>query len=117
ILLPDDLRGISQGTEVKLGGVGVGRVTGLSVTVPEDGADADHVMQDVTLTLSPSRLGLPEEADEESSLRWLNERVAAGLRARVASGGFLGMSLIIELLEDPDAPAASLDLEAEPHPR
>lgn len=117
ILLPDDLRGISQGTEVKLGGVGVGRVTGLSVTVPDEGADADHVMQEVTLALSPSRLGLPEDEDEESGLRWLNERVESGLRARVASGGFLGMSLIIELLEDPDAPAASLDLEAAPHPR
>ncbi len=115
ILLPGDLRGLVQGADVQFGGVGVGRVSDLAVTVPQTGPDAGKAMQAVTLALSPSRLGLPAGAEAEG-MDWLAERVRAGLRARAVSGGFLGMSVIVQLVELPDAPPAVLDRAGLPHP-
>lgn len=116
LLLPGELRGVEVGTDIQLGGLTVGRVTDLAVTVPETGVDAGNVMQQVTAALSPARLGLPPDADSEMTLAWLEQRVASGLRARPASGGFLGISVIIELLEVDDAPAATIDMAALPYP-
>lgn len=114
LILPGELRGVEVGTDVQLGGLTVGRVTDITVTVPQEGAEAGHVMQAVTVALSPARLGLSSEAGDP--LEWLQERVAAGLRARPASGGFLGISVVIELLEVGDAPPASIDMAASPYP-
>lgn len=114
ILLPGDLRGLAPDAEVQFGGIRVGRVSDLAVVVPKTGPDADKAMQAVTLVLSPSRLGVA--ADEGAVLDWLAARVQAGLRARAASGGFMGLSVIVQLVEIPDAAPASLDMTATPHP-
>ena len=113
ILLPGDLRGLAQGADVQFGGITVGRVADLSVTVPDAGPDAGAAMQAVTLELSPARLGVPEGQDGHD---WLAMRVEAGLRARAASGGFLGLTTIVQLVELPDAPPAMLDRDAAPYP-
>ena len=113
ILLPGDLRGLAQGADVQFGAITVGRVSDLAVTVPDAGPDAGTVMQAVTLALSPARLGVPAGQD---GLDWLAARVGAGLRARAASGGFLGMTTILQLIDLPDAPAATLDRTALPYP-
>lgn len=114
VLLPGTLRGLAQGADVQLGGIAVGRVSELAVTVPATGPDAGRAMQAVTLVLSPSRLGLPASGD--AVLDWLEERVRAGLRARAASGGFLGLSVMVQLVELPDAAPAALDRAAQPYP-
>lgn len=116
VLLPGDLRGLMRDADVQLGGVSVGRVRDLDVTVPETGPHAGTVMQAVTLALSPSRLGLASDTGPEAVFDWLDGRVAAGLRARAASGGFFGLSPTIELVELADAPPATFDRDSGPFP-
>lgn len=117
VLMPGDLRGLEKDAEVRLGGISVGRVTDLGVVVPEDGPEAGQTMQQVVIALSPSRLGLGTDAASGDVMAWLDGRVAQGMRARAASGGFMGLSLVIELAQVDDAPVAAIDMGAEPYPR
>lgn len=113
MLIDDSLRGLSKGAEVQFQGLRVGQVTDLAVTV-DDGTD--RARQIVTLAISPFRLGLADDATPEDGLAFLQEAVAEGLRARVASAGFLGTSLMVELVDIPNAAPAQINLDAEPHP-
>ncbi|MFN3526198.1 MAG: intermembrane transport protein PqiB [Paracoccus sp. (in: a-proteobacteria)] len=116
MIIDDSLRGLSRGADVQFQGLRVGQVTELAVITTEGQDGRPELRQLVTLSISPSRLGLPDDALAEDALAFLSTAVEDGLRARVASAGFLGTSLLVELVEIPDAPAATLDLEAEPNP-
>lgn len=116
MIIEDSLRGLSRGADVQFQGLRVGQVTELAVITTEGQDGRPELRQLVTLSISPSRLGLSEDALPEDALAFLSSAVEDGLRARVASAGFLGTSLIVELVEIPDAPPAALDLEAEPNP-
>ena len=118
VMVDGSVKGLSKGAEVQYQGLPVGSVTDLAVRV-QDGPDgrAPLVRQQVTIALSPDRLGLPLDTDEAGALAYLSRRVADdGLRARVASAGFLGTSLMIELAQVPNAAPAEIDLEAQPFP-
>lgn len=115
--IDDSLQGLEKGADVQFQGLNVGRVTNLAVTVDEEGASGrPNVQQEITLAISPARLGLDHDATPEDALAFLEEAVQAGLRARVASAGLLGISLMVELVEIPDAAPATLDTSAEPNP-
>lgn len=117
VLVDDAVSGLEQGADVKYQGLTVGRVTDLSVNVaPSDDGGPAVVRQQVAIALSPTRLGLEAEATTESVEQFLAGEVERGLRARVASAGLLGTSLMIELVELPDSAPAAMDLEAEPYP-
>lgn len=113
MLIDDSLRGLSKGAEVQFQGLRVGQVTDLAVT---QDPGANRVRQVVTLAVSPFRLGLPDDATPEDALAFLGDAVAQGLRARVASAGFLGTSLMVELVTIPDAAPARIALDAKPFP-
>lgn len=113
MLIDDSLRGLEKGAEVQFQGLRVGQVTDLAVTVDEG---TDKMRQIVTMAISPFRLGLAGDATPEDALAFLQQAVADGLRARVASAGFLGTSLMVELVDIPDAPPAVIDTSAEPNP-
>ena len=49
-------------------------------------------------------------------MKFLEDRVAKGLRARVASSGFLGISKVVDLVEQPLVPPDAIDLAAKPYP-
>ena len=117
VLVDDAVSGLEQGADVKYQGLTVGRVTDLSVNV-EPSADGGPavVRQQVAIALSPTRLGLEAEATTENVEQFLAGEVERGLRARVASAGLLGTSLMIELVELPDSAPAAMDLAAEPYP-
>lgn len=117
VMVPEAVKGLSQGAEVQFQGLAVGRVTNLAVQVlpPKDGKPG-QVMQDITIALNPQRLGLATEAGPQDALTFLRERVAKGLRARLTGAGFFGTSLMVELAELPDAPPAEIDLNARPFP-
>lgn len=132
VLLPEAVRGLAEGADVQFQGLTVGRVTALSVRVgdaapgqaaagqtaqaPAPGQLAPgQAMQDITIALSPQRLGLPESATPDDALAFLSARVAEGLRARVTGAGFFGTSLMIELVDLPDATGGTI-LKAEPFP-
>ncbi|MBM3606388.1 MAG: MCE family protein, partial [Alphaproteobacteria bacterium] len=116
MLIDDSLQGLTRGADVQFQGLRVGQVIDLAVTAEPDAQGLPQVRQLVTMAVSPRRLGLPEGAGADEALALLTQEVAEGLRARVASAGFLGTSLMVELVQIPDAPPATIDLEAEPNP-
>ena len=116
MLIAESVKGLSTGADVRFMGLTVGRVTGLAARVITDADGKEHVEQEVTLAINPLRLGLPENATEAEGMEFIAGQVASGLRARIASAGFFGASLEVELVELPDAAPATLDLAALPHP-
>lgn len=117
VLVDGSVSGLATGADVQFQGLTVGRVTDLKVRViPGAGGRARQVLQEVTIAVSPVRLGLPADTTPEAALSFLNDRVREGLRARVASAGFLGTSLMIELVPVADAPATEIVMDAEPFP-
>ncbi|MBU3029054.1 intermembrane transport protein PqiB [Paracoccus marinaquae] len=115
MLVADSVRGLEKGADVQFQGLSVGKVTDLAVWLDEDN-ESSEILQEVTIALSPTRLGLASDATPEQALAFLVEAVNSGLRARVASAGFLGSSLIVELVSIDDAPEAQIDLAATPYP-
>lgn len=117
VLVDNSVRGLEKGADVQFQGLNVGKVTDLAVRVDEDetGDDPD-VQQLVTIAIAPSRLGIASDATPEDALEFLQRAVEAGLRARVASAGFFGNSLMIEMIEMSDASGAAIDMSADPYP-
>jgi len=112
-----NVTGLGKGADVKFQGLTVGRVTALSVKVdPDAQGGAGSIHQEIVVALTPSRLGLPAETTPEQALEFLKKRVEHGLRARLTSAGFFGTSLVIEMIDLPDASPATLDLTATPYP-
>lgn len=117
VLIEGTVKGLAKGADVKFQGLTVGRVTDLSVKVdPDAEGGAGTIHQLVTIALTPSRLGLAEGTSAAETLAFLEKRVEHGLRARLASAGFFGTSLAIEMVDIPDATPASIDTAAEPYP-
>lgn len=73
-------------------------------------------MQRAILSLQATRMGLPDTTTEAELLDFLAAEVEGGLRARVASTGLLGTTLVVELVRLPDAAPAVLDRGATPYP-
>ena len=117
MLVDEAVRGLREGADVQFQGLAVGRVTNLSVRVA-DGAPGSgrQVWQDVTLAISPQRMGLPDSTTAAEALTFLQGRVADGLRARITGAGFFGTSLMVELVDIPDAAPAQIVLDAQPYP-
>ena len=113
MLIDDSLEGLAKGADVQFQGLRVGQVTDLAVSVDEPRGE---IRQIVTMAISPARLGLAQDSTPEDGLAFLQQAVADGLRARVASAGFLGTSLMVELVEIPNAEPASINLDADPNP-
>lgn len=117
VLVDNALRGLSKGADVQFQGLAVGRVTDIGLRVADTTpGEARQVQQEVTIAVLPERLGLPPGSTPEQTLAFIGDRVRDGLRARVASAGFLGTSLMIEMIEVPQAEPATLDLAAKPYP-
>lgn len=116
VLIDNSVGGLAKGSDVEFLGLKVGTVTDLSVYVEDTDEGAPVTLQQATIAISPSRMGLPTDATAEDALAFLQDSVRSGLRARVASSGFFGSSLMIELVSVPTAPEAAIDMDAEPHP-
>ncbi|RDW13296.1 PqiB family protein [Paracoccus thiocyanatus] len=114
--IAESVKGLETGANVQFMGLTVGRVTDLAARVVPDAEGRDHVEQEVTLAVTPARLGLPGDTTPEQALDFLARQVDGGLRARVSSAGFFGTSLQVELVELPQAMPAALDRAAQPHP-
>ncbi|TGN57856.1 MCE family protein [Paracoccus liaowanqingii] len=116
MLIDDSLEGLEQGADVQFQGLRVGRVVDLAVSLTEGPDGTPQPRQLVTMIMSPRRLGLPDGATAEDALALLTEEVAGGLRGRVASAGFLGTTLMVELVQIPGAAEAAIDAAADPNP-
>lgn len=119
MLIDESLQGLSRGADVQFQGLRVGQVTDLSLDMrrtPQGEGPPGQVQQRVTMSISPRRLGLPEGSTADDALAFLQDAVGSGLRARVASAGFLGTSLMVEMVDVADDGDAQIDTTATPYP-
>ncbi|WP_176518597.1 PqiB family protein [Rhodobacter maris] len=117
IYLDGSVRGLKTGDPVNLSGVKVGEITSIGIdTLPAPGG-SQSVVQRVDFAVTPERLGLAAGADRADVLAFLSDEVAQkNLRARVASAGLLGGSLVVDLVSVENAPPALLEIDAKPNP-
>lgn len=107
MLIDDSVRGLTTGADVQFQGLRVGQVTELSVAVDE-AAESPALQQRVNISIWPERMGLPEGSSPEDAMEFLERAVQDGVRARVASAGFFGARLMVEMVTIPDAEPAEI---------
>ncbi|SDD47584.1 paraquat-inducible protein B [Paracoccus isoporae] len=116
MLASNDVSGLQTNADVTFDGLVIGRVTEIGVDFDETRPEDEQILQRITFVIAPDRLGVPASSTREEMLEFLQDRVEAGLRSRITSSGFLGTSMVVELLEQPRASDATLDIDAEPYP-
>lgn len=116
VIFDGNVSGLAAGSPVELSGVNVGQVTAVTGFVDALRFGDRQVRLMATISLKPGKMGLGETVNEEDILSFLEERIAAGLRARLATANILTGGLKVELLNVPDAPPATLQRNVEPYP-
>lgn len=91
-----------------MSGLNIGEVESLSGIVDYEQFGDSRVRLNATLSIQPARLGMRGEVSAESALRLLQDRVANGLRARLASASLLTGVLKVEMVVVDNAPEAEL---------
>ncbi|MHA6343953.1 MlaD family protein [Roseivivax sp. CAU 1761] len=117
MVFEENLSGLTSGAAVELGGLRVGEVVNITGIVDRERFGDSEVRLLATARLSPSRIGLGEEADEAALFAFLEDRIADGLRARLTNASILTGGLKVELVDVFAADPAELDMAAEPFPR
>jgi paraquat-inducible protein B len=115
VVFRENFSGLAVGAPVELEGVRIGEVSSIRGIVDEDRFGDDAVRLLATLALLPSRLSL-DVAEFDDPLDYFEQRVDAGLRARLVTATILTGGLKVEMIEVPDAPIELMDLSAEPYP-
>lgn len=116
ILFDGSVAGLNEGAEVRFNGVTVGQVTDLGA-IALDGDAGPSVRMLANLSIAIGELGLPDDTTEEEARTFLADLVRErNLRARLATASLFTGSLMIELVEQPDAPPAQMDLDYRPFP-
>ncbi|MFY0646182.1 MlaD family protein [Sulfitobacter geojensis] len=108
VIFDENISGLTVGAPVELSGLKIGEVESLSGIVNYDQFGDSRVRLNVILSIQPARLGLPDEVTSEAALAFLQNRVVAGLRARLASASLLTGGLKVELVMVEDSPSARL---------
>ena len=108
VVFDDNVSGLAVGAQVELSGLNIGEVESLSGIVDYNQFGDSRVRLNVTLSIQPARLGLPGDVSAASALRFLEDRVLNGLRARLASASLLTGGLKVEFVVVEDAPSARL---------
>ncbi|MBT8460771.1 MAG: MCE family protein, partial [Boseongicola sp.] len=115
VVFRENFSGLAVGAPVELEGVRIGEVSSIRGIVDEDRFGDDGVRLLTTLALVPSRLSL-DLAEFDDPLDYFEQRVDAGLRARLATATILTGGLKVEMIEVPEAPIELIDLSGDPYP-
>jgi paraquat-inducible protein B len=102
------VNGLTTGAAVRFRGLRVGEVRAIGAVLSDDSGARDVRLR-TTLAIDPQALGLPDGAGAEETLTFLEEAVADGMRARLATSSLFTAALIVELAELPDAVPATLE--------
>ncbi|WP_245306341.1 MlaD family protein [Roseovarius aestuariivivens] len=108
VVFAENVTGLSAGASVELNGLAIGEVTSINGLIDPEQFGDNRVHLVATLAIRPARLGLAADAGQGEALTYLEDRVATGLRARLASASILTGGLKIELVDVPDAPPEEL---------
>jgi len=107
------VKGLRRDATIEYNGLRVGRVVDVKAGLPKEaGSEAIAV---ATLQFQPRRLGLGEISPEELQTK-LASYVDSGLRVQLATGNLLTGSLIVKLVDIPDALPAEIDQSTSPYP-
>ena len=108
VIFDDNISGLTVGAPVELSGLRIGKVSSLTGVVDYNQFGDSRVRLSALLSIQPAQLGLPGDVTADAALTLLQDRVANGLRARLASASLLTGGLKIELVVDETAPPARL---------
>lgn len=97
VMLTASEQSLAAGAQVIYRGQVVGEVSNQQIVISDAEGGGRNVRERIDFAISPVRMGLPDGAAVPDVLDFLDEQVAAGLRARVASTGLLGGTLALEL--------------------
>ncbi|MDH5531478.1 MAG: MlaD family protein [Paracoccaceae bacterium] len=111
----ESVSGLQPGADVQFGGLKVGEVTGISAQV-SDTQFGPEIRLLAEIALEPDRLGLRRGAGRAELLDFLEGAVENGLRAQLATANLFSSSLIVELVEVPDATPAVFQRDTVPLP-
>ncbi len=113
----DSVTGLRAGAPVELNGLGIGEVADFTGVVDPERFGDRRVRLVTTLSLRLDDLTMGGDMTPRAQLlAFLQERVRAGLRARLTRQSLLSGELKVELVELPEAEEATLDLDATPFP-
>lgn len=115
VLLEPGAPGLRIGTVVRYGQAQVGEVTAIT-GFRDEATPGDEVQLLVDLEIIPARLGVDSSLDAEDQLAALAERVADGLRLRLATEGILGQTTVLQFIQDTEAEAETLVVGRTPFP-
>jgi len=106
------IKGLRSGAPVEYNGIRVGQVVAVNVEGPKAAGERTRVFG--VMQFQPRRLGLGD-IDKAGMDKLMQNFVDMGVRVQLASGNLLTGSLIVKLVERPDAPPVTIDLSAEPY--
>ena len=107
------IKGLRAGAPIEYQGLKVGSVVEVKIDLPDNDSEEKRVY--AVLQLQPARLGV-SNLTPPALLKTLQRFVADGMRVQLASGNLLTGSLLVKLIDDPEAPEAKIDINAVPYP-
>lgn len=116
VVFDGSVAGLTVGAAVNYRGLTVGTVTDLGAVVEGEGDDR-RVRLLANLEIGTGQLGLGEDVSIDAARDFIAKLVTEDhLRARLATASLFTGSLMVELVEVPEAADAELDLSGEPFP-
>lgn len=107
------VKGLRPDAVIEYNGLRVGRVIEVNARLPRTPGDESTAI--ATLQFQPRRLGMLDVTPERLN-KTLVRFIENGLRVQLASGNLLSGSLIVKLVDMPEAAAAEIDATTEPYP-
>ncbi|TPE46585.1 MlaD family protein [Amaricoccus solimangrovi] len=112
------VRGLEPGAPVQYRGVVVGQVSAVEAAI-DDSERGPHVTLRTTLSVAPSRMGIPEGSDADMArglIALLDSEVQRGMRARLAASGLLSQNLFVDLAMVGNPAPDAFNADAKPYP-
>ena len=107
-IFSENVSGLTAGAGVDWRGVRVGEVLNVTGLIDPERFGDNRVRLLATMDIRPGRFGLQGSVSEQDALEFLSERIAAGLRARLATASIITGGLKVEFVDVENAPAAGL---------
>lgn len=105
----ESVSGLSAGSPVQYRGLRVGVVSAIGAFI-QDTPGGQTVKLRVTISIDPQSMGLQKDVRQAETLAFLAGAVRDGLRAQLAAKSIFSNTLVVDLVDAPDAPEATLGI-------